>query len=153
MEHAWKTFTLKIVGKKRIEKSCTKFNLNPTEFSKVSPWLWRQPRLTSFEKNLFYRLLFNCLPDKDVLWNRNLKPDPLCVFCMYEFENCTHLFESCSTMKPFLEKLQIKQLSHIFNNPSVVKMKAVSIVLSDSWRSNNAECTTYRLKKLTNFMR
>ena len=138
--------------KKRIEKSCTKFNLNPTEFSKVSPWLWRQPRLTSFEKNLFYRLLFNCLPDKDVLWNRNLKPDPLCAFCMYEFENCTHLFESCSTIKPFLEILQIKQLSDIFKNPSVVKTKAVSIVLFDSWRGNNAECTTYRLKKLTNFM-
>ena len=107
--------------------------------------------MTSLEKKMFYRLLLNCLPDKNVLWSRNLKSDPLCAFCINGFENCAHMFENCITIKPFLEKLHVKELTDLVKSNSVIKTKAVSIVLFDSWKSNDAECTSYRLKKHTKF--
>ena len=70
---------------------------------------------------------------------------------MYEFENCTHLFESCSSIKLFLEKIQIKQLSDVFKNLSVIRTKALLIVLFDSWKNKDAEGTTYSLQNITNF--
>ena len=68
-------------------KSSEKMEIRKQDFGKITKWLWSQNKLSGFEKNIFFKLLYNCIPDKEVLWNRGLKSNPICSFCDSAFEN------------------------------------------------------------------
>ena len=134
---------------KRIERSCTKFGIPPNNYAKISKWLWKQKNINTFQKNLFYKMVFNCFPDKELLWDKGQKRHPLCFLCESSFETWDHLFGHCSTIKTTLSEIGIHNLWDIAKLPlKEIKVKAVSIIVIGSWREN-ADETILRLRQLS----
>ena len=45
-------------------KKVRRINIELTEVEKITSWFCKRAKLTGYEKNNYYKLLFNCIPDK-----------------------------------------------------------------------------------------
>ena len=131
----------------RLTAACDKYKLSTTQFESLSKPLWRDKKLTAFDKNTFYKLLFNCIRDKDVLWDKGVKSNPICFLCDESFENLEHLFGNCPATKPFLEQLHIFSIADVFKNPSTLTIKLVVTILARSWDEDTQICL-WKLRSL-----
>ena len=132
--------------KERIQQSCKRFSITEQQLKMVSKEIWSKKPLTSYERNVTFKLLCNCHKDRDVLWNKGLKPRPLCCLCDREFENMEHLFR-CPTISPLLLKAGIQSIAEIFKNTNTLKLKTVATILAGAWSEDKPQ-TIHKLEKL-----
>ena len=106
--------------------------------------------LTS-EKNTAFKLLYNCITDRDVLWNKGQQLHPLCYLCESEFESLSHLFENCEVVAPRQEKIGLKSLCQILTKPfSVEKIKSLVTILFGTF-TENKEKTVFHLDQILQY--
>ena len=129
-------------------KLCTqRFGISKTLIESINKWLWKSKELTAVEKNCFYKMMLICFRDKEFLWKQNVREHPLCFICQ-SFENWEHLFCGCESLAKYLAKIGIKQIKDIFNNVTVVKVKATVSITMGSLNEEKCE-TVSNLAKLT----
>ena len=133
--------------KHRIRKSCERFGITKEDLCRGNKWIWKQNELTAFEKNTYFRVLYNNFRDRELLWKIGIKDHPLCYLCEHEFENYEHIFGNCSKIKNDLAKCGIGNLKDLFKYRSVKKAKAVAHVVLGSWLEE-ADSTCHKLKRL-----
>ena len=114
----------------RIQKSLEKYSINSNNLFAFNKWLWKQDAITTLEKNSIFKLLYNCIPDRDVLWDKGLKRHPLCFLCEMEYENIPHLFNACDVAQPYLIRADAGTLGKKFEKLfTLLKTKTVSTIL------------------------
>ena len=95
------------------EKRMTKYNclfgVEAEQIKKCLDWLWKQKVLTAAQKNVFFKFVYNCYKHKDLMWDKGLKPDPICFLCI-EFETISHLFEQCEGTRRFLRVIGVNTM-------------------------------------------
>ena len=133
----------------RISTSCQKFKFTPNQFLSCSKPIWRDKNLTAFEKNTIYKLLFNCIRDKDVLWNKGLKAHPICYLCDVNFENLEHLLGGCTINQKYLQPCGIKSIEDVFQNPTTTTFKTVVTIVDGAWEDDAEKCL-WKLETLLN---
>ena len=135
----------------RIEKSRRRFPIQTNDFCCLNRWLWKCTHLTTLEKNIAFKLLYNCIPDRDVLWSKGQKRHLLCNFCESEFENLSHLFEKCEVVAPRLEKIGVKLLCQLLRKPfSVEKTTSIVTILLGTF-TENKEKTVFHLDQILQY--
>ena len=132
----------------RIQKSLEKFSLSSHHLFAFNKWLWKQDVITALEKNTMFKLLYNCIPDRDVLWDKGLKRHPLCFLCEMEYENIPHLFNACNVAQSHLIRTDAATLGKIFDKPySLLKTKTVATILFGTY-TEDKDKTLFHLDRL-----
>ena len=141
---------IKVAWLQRTEKCRLRFNMINDFLAKVCQWLWSQPKIPTFQKNVFFNFMLNCYTDKQTLWNKGTKNHPVCYVCDIEFENMEHLLGWCVKLKPELRKFGYEQISDILDEPMEDhKVEIVWIILSCSW-TESREDTFFELNWMYN---
>ena len=113
----------------------------------INKWLWKSKDLTAVEKNCFCKMMLNCFRDTENLWKQNGREHLLCFVCE-SFENWEHLFRGCELVAKNFEMNGIKQIKVIFNNVTLVKVKATLSITMGSLNEEKCE-TVLNIAKLT----
>ena len=131
---------------KRMTKSKGLFGVEGEQIKKCLDWLWKQKCLTAAQKNIFFKFVYNCYKDKDLMWDKGLKPHPICFLCN-EFENISHLFEQCEGTRRFLHVIGVNTMHDILLDFTVLKVKVCVCILYGSWNEESS-ATVFQLQFL-----
>ena len=145
----WESSNKETLWDMRISTSCQKFKLTPNQFLSCSKPIWRDKKLTAFEKNTIYKLLFNCIRNKDVLWNKGVKAHPICYPCDVKFENLEHLLGGCTITQKYLQPCGIKSIEDVFQKPTTTTFKTVVTIVAGAWEDDAEKCL-WKLETLLN---
>ena len=127
----------------RLIDSVNKYNCQTTELKKFCANIWLSDYLFPHEKNLFYRLAFNSIRDKQSKWLDNLVDSPICSFCDEEFETNDHLIFECKKLETAKTKLNLKNWRDIFCKKLDLKHRFVSSVLFGSLKCTPSSSLNY----------
>ena len=134
----------------RTENCRLRFNMSNEFLAKVCHWLCSRPKIQTVQKYVFFKVMLNCYPGKQTLWNKGTKNHPVCYVCDNEFENMEHLFGFSVKLNSELKKCGIEQISDVLDEPiEDHKVEIVWIILSGSW-TENMEDTFFKMKWLYN---
>ena len=132
-----------IIVEERLSKSSEKYQCTTFELKRFCKRIWKSNYLFPHEKNLFYRLAFNSIRDKQSKWLDNLVDSPTCSFCDEEFETNDHLIFACKKLETAKTKLNLKNWRDIFCKKLDLKHRFVSSVLFGSLKCTPSSSLNY----------
>ena len=132
----------------KTEVTATKQNIASEILNSVTKNIWKNKKLTSFDKNYLYCFLMNSYLDKQDKWLKNLVLQPLCFACEAEFETWDHLMFSCKKLKTLTMKLNVFSWKEIWLDRSCLSQKLLVAIMLSSWTESIGDYLKYFLERM-----
>ena len=144
----WNNSPTNVTQSQKIEATSMKQNFAPIMLYSVTKNIWRNKKLTSFDKNYICCFLMNSYLDKQDKWLKNRVLHPLCFACGEEFEPWDHLLFPFEGLKPLTLKLSIFSWKDIWLERSCLSKKLLVAVMRSSWTETSGDYLKYFLETM-----
>ena len=84
-----------------------------------------------------YRLLFNCIKNKNVLWNKGVKAQP---YVMLTSKILNIFLVDVRYPKNFGQPVGIKAIEDVYQNPTFTSFKMIVTIVAGAWEVDAEKC-------------